>query len=91
VTRPTLAQLLADIDKAVAILKAHGDSADLQYCCGYLEGFRELLIRGEAGELENTRPVATAAGTLRTLERFAERGRAAQGAVDALTDPSLKR
>lgn len=36
-------EILEAIDKAVAALRKYPDSKDLQYCVGYLEGFRELL------------------------------------------------
>jgi hypothetical protein len=36
-------EILEAIDKGVAALRKYPNSADLQYCVGYLEGFRELL------------------------------------------------
>lgn len=36
-------EMLEAIDKAVAALRKYPDSKDLQYCVGYLEGFKELL------------------------------------------------
>lgn len=36
-------EMLEAIDKAVAALRKYPNSADLQYCVGYLEGFKELL------------------------------------------------
>jgi hypothetical protein len=36
-------ELVEAIDKAVAVLRKYPDSKDLQYCVGYLEGFKELL------------------------------------------------
>jgi hypothetical protein len=47
-----LPELLASIDQAVAVLRKYPNSADLQYCVGYLEGFRELLT----GSRSETKP-----------------------------------
>lgn len=47
-------ELLASIDQAVAVLRKYPDSPDLQYCVGYLEGFKELLA-GAAAERNGIR------------------------------------
>ena len=44
------AELVAAIDKAAATLRQYPNSPDLQYCVGYLEGFRELIAPPAASD-----------------------------------------